>query len=352
MVWGWKVGVLYHSSTGLPLAVKLTTIEKSDHTFVQDLVDTAIKNLGSKKLNLISLDRGFVDGETLWQLKHVRGIDFIIPAKTNMLIYADACKTVERWHAANKPKQSGLHPAEREELRSIKKDGKASSKLEKTCVVGVEGLTTLDSYGSPGHKLGANRKDFQPNPLNAVVVWHWRGEGQTEPAVFLTSLAVQKPFYTYDRYDERSTIENGVFREGKQHWMLQQPPKKSEAGVTVHTFMAFASMAILRCYRTETEGLTVPISRVPPTPDQNGIIPEVPRKLVLGMERYRKRLKVENRNKVIVFADASYGIFHIQETHILGGMRLKQPDPEVGTTADVFRRFGMEPPARPNHAGR
>jgi len=41
--------------------------------------------------------------------------------------------------------------------------------------------------------------------------------------VILTNGLVDKPLDVYDRYDARSEIENGLFREAKQAWFIERP---------------------------------------------------------------------------------------------------------------------------------
>jgi hypothetical protein len=64
-----------------------------------------------------------------------------------------------------------------------------------TEVVGIPGLTTYDQYGTPEHGRQGNRRDFQANPINAVVVRQWsgRGYGPAGKTVFLTNAPVDKP---------------------------------------------------------------------------------------------------------------------------------------------------------------
>jgi hypothetical protein len=44
-----------------------------------------------------------------------------------------------------------------------------------TAVVGITGLTTYDQYGTVEQGRYHNRRDFQANPINAVVVRQWDG---------------------------------------------------------------------------------------------------------------------------------------------------------------------------------
>jgi hypothetical protein len=48
--------------------------------------------------------------------------------------------------------------------------------------MGITGLMTYEQYGTAEHWRQHNRRDFQPNPINAVVVrkWHGRDDGPGE----------------------------------------------------------------------------------------------------------------------------------------------------------------------------
>jgi hypothetical protein len=84
-----------------------------------------------------------------------------------------------------------------------------SERLE-TEVVGITRLTTYDQYGTLEHGRHHNRRDFQSNPSNAVVVrkWHNREYGPAGKTVFLTNAAVEKLLQPFDDYDDSSLIEN------------------------------------------------------------------------------------------------------------------------------------------------
>jgi hypothetical protein len=51
----------------------------------------------------------------------------------------------------------------------------AWTERQETDVVGITGLTTDDQYGTPEHGRHTNRRDFQGNLINAVVVRQWTG---------------------------------------------------------------------------------------------------------------------------------------------------------------------------------
>jgi hypothetical protein len=58
----------------------------------------------------------------------------------------------------------------------------AWTERQETEVAGIVGLTTDDQYGTPEHGRPHNRRDFQPNPINAVVVRQWNGHAYARRA--------------------------------------------------------------------------------------------------------------------------------------------------------------------------
>lgn len=359
-IWGWKIGLAYHAVTGMPLALCVTRINSDDRGHLWTLLADAKKNLGSKRIRSVAMDRGFLDGEDLWRLNE-QSIEFVIPVKTNMNVYTDAIDLAKRY--SKDPHCPEVHPQRWKENRTQGHGKQATTKTVSTEIVGLPGLQTFDTYGPPGHGDKKEHGDFKPNPINAVVVTEWRGRKFKTPKVFVTNADITKPRLTFDRYDDRSLIENGLFREGKQAWSLEKPPKRSEAGVTVHVYLTYVAMALTRCYQAETQEETVPRVLSPRgvesraqesaseatrplvgsgTVDAGRTLPN-PR-LNLGMERYRLDLKVRNRNKVILFQDDSYGVLHVQEMAMLSGLNLRDRSPGVGSREETFQKYGLEPP--------
>jgi Transposase DDE domain len=225
-VYGWKVLLLIDATTKIPLAVKVGPIQEHETHWTRALVTQARTNLaGAAGLHKVVFDKGFLDGTDLWWLDQ-QGILFVVPAKANMAVTADA--------RAQAAAGEGLSMGQR--VHSVRHgQGKAAytERLE-TEVVGITALTTYDQYGTPEHGRAHNRRDFQANPINAVVVRKWNGReyGPGGKTVFLTNASVAKPLQPFDDYDERSLIENCCIKEAKQQWDLGHPPQKNRAGRT------------------------------------------------------------------------------------------------------------------------
>jgi len=60
-----------------------------------------------------------------------------------------------------------------------------------------------------------------------------------------------------------------------------------------------------------------------------------------GTTRWRLRLKEENRDKVIIFFEDAYGIFHLAELAILMGMRLHRLPFSLGSRHTILQRYGI-----------
>ena len=68
--------------------------------------------------------------------------------------------------------------------------------------------------------------------------------------VYLTNVTVSDPWAVVDGYDDRSWIENGLFRNSKQFWRLTRGfPQKTEAGVHSHLTFVVMVLAVATAYR-------------------------------------------------------------------------------------------------------
>ena len=71
----------------------------------------------------------------------------------------------------------------------------------------------------------------------------------SDTLVILTNGSVQKPLTTYDGYDERSEIENGLFREAKQAWAIQRPARNTADAFRSHVYLTLIMMALTTTFR-------------------------------------------------------------------------------------------------------
>jgi Transposase DDE domain len=315
-VYGWKVLLLIDAATTIPLAVKVGQIQEHESHWTRALVTQARLNLTTAaRLHKVVFDRGFLDGTDLWWLDQ-QGIRFVVPAKANMAVTADA-----RAQAA-----AGEDLTVGRRVHTVRHgQGKTAwTERQETEVVGITGLTTYDQYGTPEHGRQVNRRDFQGNLINAIVVRTWQGRdyGPGGKTVFLTNGSVQQPLQPFDDYDDRSLIENCCIKAAKQQWELGHPPQKTARAVRVHVMFTLLLFALATAYRLQCEQ------------EATGGEP-------IGWQRWRRQLLEQTRDKVIVFAQGYYGIFHLAEYSLLLGVRLQDKPPGIGTYHDILAKYGL-----------
>lgn len=378
LVFGWRLIVLVELTTLIPLALKIVRIQSHEAPYLLELVRQAQQNLEPySRIRWLVVDRAYVDGPSLYAL-HEMGIKFVVIAKTNMKIYASACRLSQ--HAL-------IH--ERVETRTHGHGDQAWTEAVVSRVRAVTDLRDWAAYRPP--KQSGKRLAYRNRPaLNAAVVQQWRNDLPTGGArVYLTNLSVTNPWLVVDAYDDRSWIENGLFRQNKQFGRLTRWfPQKSAAGVRSHLVFVMLMFALTTAYRLwDKQSTENPIPSANPTQPpvtyrqidpQTGEVSDVPppsptsathlaSHLPLvsalppeptpdkatplaynllggqGTARWRRELAQQNRDKVIVFKDHRYGIFDTHELMVLSGIPVRDLPPHLGSRTDILRRFGCLP---------
>ena len=250
-VYGWKLIVLIDAGTKIPLAaqvVRSSSMKRSPcghwsrrpgPTWLATLACTKSSSIGDFWMGWIC--GGWPSTASL----------FVVPAKENMAVTLDAQAQAAAGEGVTVGRRA--HTVRRGQGKTV-----WTERLE-TEVVGITGLTTYDQYGTPEHRRTQNRRDFQPNPINAVVVrkWNNRDYGPGGKTVFLTNASVEKPLQPFDDYDDRSLIENCCIKESKQQWSLQHPPKKTARAVRMHILFTLLMFALATAYRLQCEQETM-----------------------------------------------------------------------------------------------
>ncbi|MBT9438326.1 MAG: transposase [Desulfobacterales bacterium] len=320
IVFGFKIWVVWDPNSRLPLAMRFATIEVDDLSFAKEVIQQAITNLSDHaKITSIAIDRGFMDGTLLWWINS-EGIIFYIPAKSNMNVYEDALSLVDTGCRSTRTRNRNIGYGKNKTVVTDYWD-----------VVGIEGLTTAGFYGPLGSGSHENRKDFVPNPINAVVVLHdpyKENNPNSKTMIILTNSPVNKPLKVYDGYDARSEIENSLFREAKQAWFIQRPSQNTEAGFRVHVYLTLLTMALttaFQCWMDQQDKL-----------EKDG--------RDSGIRKFREKVKEENGNKLIIFDQDRYAIFDAYEVFILCGRNVLMPTgvPEKITQEDILRKYCVQ----------
>lgn len=327
-VFGFKAWIVWDSNSRLPLALRFRTIEVPDIEMAQDVVAQAIENLGDHaKIASLVIDRGFLDGVFLWWLHDRQHIPFTLPAKTSLTVYQDALSL-----ASTQP------PVVRSHLRWEGHGKNRTQVTDRWELVGLTGLTSAGFYGERGSGSHEHRKDFVPNPLNAVVVLddpYKRNNPHTDPLVLLTNGPVQTrsaALATYDSYDARSEIENGLNREAKQAWFIERPARNTLGGFRSHVYLTFLVMGLTSAFRAWLEAEDKSVPGLPPRAQP-----------MTGIRKFREMVRQESANCLVVFEGERYAIFEAYEIAILLGRRVLMPRgvPETITQEDLLRKHGV-----------
>jgi len=317
-LYGWKVWAIYEIETGIPLAIKIDTIEKPDNLHVLSVLEQAKENVkSSSAITSLVIDRGFLDGKVLYDID-LQGIEFVIPLKRNMEAAKDA-----RQLALD---SEDFIPATREIEVTHGYGKKKYTERVTTTLVGVPDLLSCDWFNPKGSKANTTKKDYEPIPLNAVVVKEWDNKipPVEKQVVLVTNISVKDPFISFDRYDDRSLIENNLFREVKQKWHFECPPKKTREGVYVHVYMVMAMKALTSAFlKWQEEQLQLEAMGKQTT-----------------WQMYRRKLKVLNRNKLIVFADSYFGIFPSHEVFMLADVPVHKTAFELNISrSEIYAKY-------------
>jgi len=323
---GFKAVALFDLATQIPIAVKVGKINRHDHKFAHSLLRQAEINLaGTSRIAKVLADRGFIDGRMMYRLDK-RDIFFVVPAKKNMRVYCDA----QSLAALNK----GIVQTRKRKVAHGYGTKRTVEVLE-TEVIGISDLTSWDQYVDPYYEEAPNSKRYSPSPINAVVVRKWDNEeyGPEGKVVYLTNQSVTKPLTVFDDYDCRSLIENVLFREGKQAWALEVIPKKTQRAATAHIYVTFAMIALTTAFRSWTEQ----------EEEQRDLISPLSLEAI-GTTRWRRELKRQNQDRVIVFLDGYYGLFDITEFTVLTGFKVRNLPSHLGSRNDIYQRYGLVPP--------
>jgi hypothetical protein len=65
----------------------------------------------------------------------------------------------------------------------------------------------------------------------------------------------------------------------------------------------------------------------------------------VGWQRWRRQLLEQTRERVIVFAQGVYGIFHLAEYSLLVGVKPKDRPPGIATRREILVKYRLSPKA-------
>jgi len=272
---GYKLIYLLNLKTDRELVVsyRLVPLNTNALQVVREMVTETLQLGGAGTIDLLLMDREFIDGDLLNWLKGDHGIDVIIPVKENMDVLEDMrgleridqrpwqtyTKLVRRRVQKNQPKQKVVVPIR---------------------VKGFEKLTTWSRCSVPLNGILRLKEDETPEKAHGLV----------------TTLPVQDAIRIDRQYGARWRIENDGNRELKQGWDLETFWGRRLAAVTMSVVMKLLGYNYVKLFHTRSAS----------------------RLIANGMRRVRARV-LDEGFQVIVYADKEFGVFHIEEIATLLG---------------------------------
>ncbi len=329
-VYGWKIWLAFDPESKIPLAMKIDGINVADNTHAYEVLEQACKNLeGYSTIHSVALDRGFLDGKLLWKIDKEAGVIVYIPAKSNMQITSEARGIARRAEALALKGQKLEGATYSEQIEEIKHGSGKNAWVEKrkTSVVRIRDVA-CDWWTAEGSTSAENSKKFQPKLVNATVVLCWNGapKDEEEEVVILDTDPSSNPFAGFHAYDDRSLIENIINREAKETWFLEHHPKRSEEGMRVHAYFVFMCMALITAFREYRKKAEEAELRDEDT----------------GLTRYRRKLELSNRGKLVVFCGNRFGIFKNHEVMLLVGANVRESALIGQTVESVLARYSKK----------
>jgi hypothetical protein len=362
LVYGWRLLALIDLTTLIPLALKIVQIQENESPYLLALVKQAQANLApSSRIVTLVADKAYVDGADLYQLDQMH-IRFVVIAKTNMAAYGTAlCKAVET---------DTYYERSETVLRGQGCD--QVTETLRTCLQTVTEIRTWESYRPP--PVAGEQLRFANRPaLHAVIVRIWQNQELDHPCIFLTNQAVDNPWLIVDLYDDRSWIENGLFRNSKQFWQLTRWfPQRNQAGVHTHLTFVMLIIAVATAFRLwkkantqddthlylptrtftfQTRQLStahpLPLPQ-PPAATTHLAVPDPQPPLYahhllggIGPSRWRQELARSHRDKLIVFFAHTYGIFDVPVFLTLTRVPFHLP-PDYDSPQAILARFAIQ----------
>jgi len=125
----------------------------------------------------------------------------------------------------------------------------------------------------------------------------------------------------FDDDDDRSLIENCCIKEAIQQWDFGHSPQNTERAVRVYVVFTLLMFALVAAYRLQGE---------------HEALGEAP----LGWQRWRRQLREQTRDMMIVFAKAPMASFIWPNTPCCWGQAQDVP-PGIGTLPEVLAKYRL-----------
>lgn len=251
-----------------------------------------VRAAGPGVIKLLILDRGFIDGAFVTEMKRGYGIDVLIPLKSNMVAFDEALRLIE---------QFGLPWSEYNVVRDDK--GKVIKREE---VAGVGDIRMWDACDVP---------------LYVAVMRTTHADGRVHHWALASSRAYRDPAQAFDHYKQRADIEER-HRQLKGCWNLTRFSSTAFNLIAMHVTFILLVYTLVQLYLNNAK-----LSEL-----ANRTVETLRREEQLGL------------NAVIVYAGHFFATFDLDEyTDILLHLR-PAPLARMRKWIKLFRQNKTRPP--------
>ena len=233
------------------VAAILVPLNESENKYLLPLLEQARNNIGADKIKMVVVDRGFLSGERLWEVKHKYKTDFLIYSKSDM----DVTKELKARLKETQDRQRKGLPEDKDLF--FQKDNQHT-------VYGFNALRWFWTYGDREHqaemrkKIYRKEKHFKTNPISGAIITRYKDK-EDKNITLLSSKKFSDSFTPLDAiafYRKRQQIENAGFRELKQGYNIGKFPSRKYNGVFFHVIFTLIIFNFVTAFKTETGGKT------------------------------------------------------------------------------------------------
>jgi hypothetical protein len=256
------------------------------------LVRNFVRAVGGGVIKELILDRGFIDGRLITDMKRLYGIDVLIPLKKNMDAFTDALKLIESF---------GLAWSDYDTVRDTE-----GNSIEKHQVAGVADVKVWQGCEVPLYVAVMRLRKAD------ATVGHW---------ALASTRSCEQPAELFDAYKERTDIEER-HRQLKRCWKLCKFSSTAFNLITTHVYFILVVYTLVQLYL------------------KNARLSELANRTITTL-RQEERLGI---NAVIVYAGRFFATFDLDEySDILLHLR-PEPSERMRKWIRRFRRAPTRPP--------
>jgi hypothetical protein len=287
----------------------------------QNAVETGV-------MKTLLVDRGFIDGRSITEIKDRHGVDVVVPLKAKMAITEDAWRLAEidpkPWQIWKPPpkekppdppqRPEGLRRAERNRQQTVaqkKKDAGITPppQLERVELKVIRDIDLWDECGVP---------------LDVVLMREYMTDGKCSEWGLMTTRRVEDPVELRELYHVRSSCEEG-WRQGKCYWDLTGFRSPSFSLIVSQVIFVVLAYSLLQVFLLKSD---------------RGELAKATRQRLLAE-------LLPDGEKLAVYWENYVGYFSVLECFEILARLSEGPRRRVLGTIRRLRKSQLEPPALP-----